>query len=98
MFLDLLETVSETLLDTRLDAEQDALLNTPRDQIATLKDQVHYLQVEGERKDHIIMSLTRRVPDLEPAEPRESSETPSESEARGDTQAPGKPWWKTSLI
>jgi hypothetical protein len=80
--------------DTFRDAEQDALLDTPRDQVATLKDQVRYLQAEGERNDHIIMSLTRRVPDLEPAEPRESSEAPSESEARGDTQALGKRWWK----
>ena len=79
--------------DTFRDAEQDALLNTPRDQVATLKDQVRYLQAEGERNDHI-MFLTRRVPGLEPAEPREGSETPSESEAGGDTQALGKPWWK----
>ena len=80
--------------DTFRDAEQDALLNTPRDQVATLKDRVRYLQAEGERNDHIIMFLTRRVPGLEPAEPRESSETPSESKAGGDTQALGKPWWK----
>ncbi len=93
MFLDLVETVSETLLDTHLDAEQDALLDTPRDQVATLKAQVRYLHAEGKRKDHITMSLMRRVPDLESAEPRESSETPSESQARGDApQAPGKPW------
>jgi hypothetical protein len=80
--------------DTFRDAEQNALLDTPRDQVATLKDQVRCLRAEGERNDHIIISLTRRVPDLEPAEPRESSEAPSESEARGDTQALGKPWWK----
>jgi hypothetical protein len=83
--------------DTFRDAEQEALLDTPRDQVATLKDQVRYLQAEGERNDHIIMSLTRRVPDLEPAETRESSETPSESEARGD-QALGKPWWRKRLF
>ena len=93
VFVDPVETVSGTFPDTRLDAERDALLDTLTDQIATLKDQVRYLQAEGERNDHI-MSLTRRVPGLEPAEPRESSETPSESEAGGDTQALGKPWWK----
>ncbi len=80
--------------DTFRDAEQDALLNTPRDQVATLKDQVRCLWAEGERNDHIIMSLTRHVPGPEPAEPRESFETPSESEVRGDTQALGKSWWK----
>ena len=68
-----METVSETPLDTHLDAERDALLDTLRDQVGTLKDQVRYLQVEGERKDTIIMSLTQRIPELEAAsEPRES--------------------------
>jgi hypothetical protein len=37
------------------------------DQVATLKDQVRYLQAEGERKDAIIMTMARRIPELEPA-------------------------------
>jgi hypothetical protein len=48
-------------------------------------------QTQGSHR-HVLMP---RVPDLQLAEPHESSETPSERETRGDTpQAPGKPWWK----
>lgn len=44
---------------------------------------------ESRRKDHIIMSLTQRIPELEPPrdasrEPREAPETASETEGGGD--------------
>ena len=84
VFVDPLETVSGTPLDTHLDAERDALLDTLRDQVGTLKDQVRYLQVEGERKDTIIMSLTQRIPELEAASgPRESAIASSEEPPKG---------------
>jgi len=101
VFVDPLETVSGTPLDTHLDAERDALLDTLRDQVGTLKDQVRYLQAEGERKDTIIMSLTQRIPELEAApEPRDSPVTASETEAKG--AVPQEPpedeirqsWWR----
>jgi hypothetical protein len=101
VFVDPVETVSGTFPDTRLDAERDALLDTLTDQIATLKDQVRYLQAEGERKDAIIMSLTQRIPELEPAQeaPSESSELPiTDAEDTGKGQVPkdqDKPsWWR----
>ena len=84
VFVDPLETVSGTPLDTHLDAERDALLDTLRDQVGTLKDQVRYLQVESERKDTIIMSLTQRIPELEAASgPRESAIASSEEPPKG---------------
>jgi hypothetical protein len=101
VFVDPVETISGTFPDTRLDAERDALLDTLIDQIATLKDQVRYLQAEGERKDAIIMSLTQRIPELEPAQeaPSESSELPiTDAEDTGKGQVPkdqDKPsWWR----
>lgn len=59
---------------------------------------------ESRRKDHIIMSLTQRIPELEapPAEPREAPETGSDLkpgvEPQGDDAGPergvSRPWWR----
>ena len=73
-----------------------------RDQVATLNDQVRYLQAEGERKDAIIMTMSQRISELEPArepapEPRESPETASEEERKGDVpsdQEQSVSWWR----
>jgi hypothetical protein len=82
VFVDPLETVAGTPLDNAVSLgyeERDTVLDTLKDQVATLKDQVRYLQAEGERKDAIIMTMAKRIPELEPApEPRESPETASE--------------------
>ena len=83
VFVDPLQTVSGTPLDNQIDEVRDTILDTLRDQVATLKDQVRYLQAEGERKDAIIMTMAQRIPELEAAkdstaEPRESPEPPSE--------------------
>jgi hypothetical protein len=76
VFVDPLQTVSGTPLDNHTDEVRDTILDALRDQVATLKDQVHYLQAEGERKDAIIMTMARRIPELESAsEPREEPET-----------------------
>ncbi len=83
VFVDPLQTVSGTPLGNQADEVRDTILDTLRDQVATLKDQVRYLQAEGERKDAIIMTMAQRIPELESAkdstaEPREFTETASE--------------------
>jgi len=78
VFVDPLQTVSGTPLDNQTDEVRDTILDTLRDQVATLKEQVRYLQAEGERKDAILMTMAQRIPELEAApEPRESPETAS---------------------
>ena len=94
VFVDPLQTVSGTPLDSQADearelrdSVRDSVLDALHDQVATLKDQVRYLQAEGERKDAILMTMAQRIPELEAApEPRESSETPSEE--RGGSNTP----------
>jgi hypothetical protein len=99
VFVDPLQTVSGTPLDNAVDEERDTVLDTLRDQVATLKDQVRYLQAEGERKDAIIMTMAHRIPELEPAsEPREASESAPEAPSR-DTGAtapeePSRGFWR----
>ena len=43
VFVDPLQTVSGTPLDNQTDEVRDTILDTLRDQVATLKDQVRYL-------------------------------------------------------
>ena len=102
VFVDPLQTVSGTPLDNQTDEVRDTILDTLRDQVATLKDQVRYLQAEGERKDAIIMTMAQRIPELEAAkdsssEPPESPVTPSDSD--GKEEAPPelekRSWWRT---
>ncbi len=52
--------------------------------VAELRSQVEWLRREVERKDTIIMSLTQRVPELEPAsEPQNRPEAAAEGTANG---------------
>jgi len=110
VFVDPLQTVSGTPLDNQADEVRDTILDTLRDQVATLKDQVRYLQAEGERKDAIIMTMAQRIPELEAAkdstaEPRESPETASEEPYRSHappvTETPvsdaqhKRSWWRS---
>ena len=61
--------------------------------IETLKQELEDWKEEARRKDTIIMSLTQRIPELEPASrPRESPGTASEGE--GSTQEPRRSWWR----
>src|ERR671910_3478355 len=84
VFVDPLQTVSGTPLDNQADEVRDTILDTLHDQVATLKDQVRYLQAEGERKDAILMTMAQRIPELEAApEPRESPQRPSEQQGSG---------------
>jgi hypothetical protein len=105
VFVDPLQTVSGTPLDSQADEVRDTVLDALHDQVETLKDQVSYLQAEGERKDTIIMTLAQRVPELESAsngspEPRKRPETASEHQGSGTTAHPDdrgtekRSWWR----
>jgi excisionase family DNA binding protein len=90
VYLDPTETRRETPRDTSRDRDS-------RDELVEeLREQNRFLRAELERKDAILMSLTQRVPELEPAsEPRESPETAS-GPAEG-VEVPGeerRPWWR----
>lgn len=69
----------------------NAYINALKSQIDALERDKEYLREESERKDHIIMSLTQRIPAIEapaadsskPSEPRESSVSDAETEAKG---------------
>jgi len=53
--------------------------------VGELRDQIGWLRREVERKDTIIMSLTQRVPELEPASaPPGPAETATERHGMGD--------------
>jgi hypothetical protein len=75
------------------------------DYVATLKDRIKHLEEESSRKDHIIMSLTQRIPELEaPSGPQRSPETASEEpygtspqEAEDSLQPRKRSWWREFL-
>jgi hypothetical protein len=101
VFVDPVQTVSGTPSDSPTDEVQDTVLDALRDQVATLKDQVRYLQAEGERKDSILMTMAQRIPELEAAqEPRESHVTVSEGSDQDtippEQQEPSqrRSWWR----
>ena len=72
------------------------------DYVETLKDRITHLEEESVRKDHIIMSLTQRIPELEA--PSETREAPvAGSEESSSTQVPlereeepfrERSWWR----
>ena len=69
----------------------------PKATVDVLQDQVQFLRAELERKDTIIMSLTQRIPELEPAsEPRGSHETATENSGKGEAtpEQERRPWWQ----
>jgi hypothetical protein len=72
--------------ETGGDESRDTLAGRSRDEVLQLyKEQVDFLRRELERKDTIIMSLTQRIPELEPApEPREPPDTATEEIVKGD--------------
>jgi hypothetical protein len=60
-----------------------------REQNGDLREQIEFLRDELRRKDTIIMAMTQRIPELEPAqERREAPKTPTEGEGRGE-HSPG---------
>ena len=58
----------------RLIADRDELVEELQDQVAFLRRELEARTEEARRKDHIIMSLTQRVPELEP--PRDEPHGP----------------------
>ncbi len=60
-----------------------------REQNGDLREQIEFLRDELRRKDTIILAMTQRIPELEPAQERpEASETPTDGEDRGE-HSPG---------
>ena len=55
-------------------------------------DQIEFLRRELERKDHIIMGLTQRIPELEASGATEARESPvSHSDGTGKSSTPPEP-------
>ncbi len=86
--------------------EQDpsnTALEIMQDQVDYLKDVIRSRDEELRRKDTIIMSLTQRIPELEPApEPPESPENAGEgsggTQGREEPQETiSRPWWRRWL-
>ncbi len=84
---------------------RDDLLEDLREQVAFLRRELEARTEEARRKDHIIMSLTQRVPELEPPrdEPYGSQTAPEEPEGTdastahvGRDTASSRPrsWWR----
>ncbi len=80
---------SEINLETEEDKTRETAEGQSQDyRLEVYREQVDFLRRELERKDAIIMSLTHRIPELEPApEPREAPETATEETAKGSSGA-----------
>ena len=94
---------SEMSLGAEEDKSRDTSSGWSRDELLeAYKDQVEFLRRELERKDTLLMSLMRRVPELEVAsEPREAPEPDFEAPDSGDEvrDSGEKPagrssWWR----
>src|SRR5215218_8559097 len=97
VFVDPLQTVSGTPLDNQTDEVRDTILETLRDQVATLKDQVRYLQADGERKDAIIMTMAQRIPNLEAARTSRDSlrgDGPGMASSEQQESSQRRSWWR----
>lgn len=73
------------------------LVESYREQVEAYRDQVEFLRRELERKDTIIMSMTQRIPELQPApEPREAPQRVSEPrpDAHGPPEEERRSWWR----
>jgi len=98
---------SSTLTSDYIDALKSQIDSLQQDKEALQRNIAHF-QEESVRKDHIIMSLTQRIPAIEApatdadeaADTRDSSVTASEQQSRGEVledspQAKIKqPWWR----
>jgi len=83
---------------THIDADHTADHTVENSLVYKLQaDQIEFLRRELERKDHIIMGLTQRIPELEASsEKRESTVSPvKESERDSPPPVAERPsWWK----
>jgi lipopolysaccharide biosynthesis regulator YciM len=95
-----------TEVETHDQREANAVVNgVVNDYITALKSEIESLKEDRERwieearrKDHIIMALTNRIPELEAApEATESPVRGSEDTGRGDEvpqEGERRPWWR----
>jgi hypothetical protein len=97
-------------VDAEEHAEQHAddapvLMEVLREQNGDLREQIEFLRDELRRKDTIIMAMTQRIPELEPAQertgtPERAAGGPERVEPRaratGGAQEPGqrRSWWR----
>ena len=73
-----------------------------REQNGDLREQIEFLRDELRRKDTIILAMTQRIPELEPAQERpEGPETPTEGEGKGEhrpgPEEPRRGFWARLL-
>jgi excisionase family DNA binding protein len=102
VYLDTFERSSKTVQDEPPERQSKTVQDEDQDKYTrSLEDQIDFLRRELERKDTIIMSLTQRIPELEPSpEQPGAAETASEDAGRGDippeSQQPSEPrsWWR----
>jgi hypothetical protein len=92
---------SETRPETGEDRARDTDTGQPHDEVLeAYKNQVEFLRRELERKDTIIISLTQRIPELEPApEASQGPQTPGEGLGKGtapptEEQPQKRSWWR----
>ena len=91
----------------RLIADRDELVEELQDQVAFLRRELEARTEETRRKDHIIMALTQRVPELESpreelhgpetkgAEATEGIDTPTDrGQAETGVQRRSRSWWR----
>ncbi len=81
----------------RVDAADSELVEELRSEVAYLKEVIATRDEEIRRRDHIIMALTERVPELE-ASPNVQKDARGPSDGSGeeeDGQEPeGRSWWR----
>lgn len=77
--------------------DQSELVESLRDQVAYLRQQLEAEREAGRRKDHLLAAALERIPAMEaPSEQRESHVSASEEGTGGET-APEQerpPWWR----
>ncbi len=92
--------IEDRATGTDADASINTLLQSLQDQIVYLRQESEDWKEEARRKDTIIMSLTQRIPELEPSsEARETPVGPSDDKDQGTSAGPQKPlqrrsWWR----
>ena len=74
--------------------EQSELVQTLREYNASLERQLNAERESSAELRRIVAGLVQRIPELEaPSEPRESPETPTETE-EGYQESVQRPWWR----
>ncbi len=77
-------------------ADQGLLITRLENEVRYLRREVEDWKEEARRKDTIIMTMAQRIPELEaPPETRESPESTSEEEGKGEApQEERRSWWR----